>query len=230
MAGQTEARTPLRHQLAYWTTGRRFRGRRFEFDGRQLPYFVAAYNTTWENERAVEMAICLDALERRAGGRVLEVGNVIKHYVASPHDVVDKYEQGAQAFRMDVTEFRPELPYDLIVSISTFEHIGFDEEVRDPDKPLRAIAHVTGLLAPGGELLITAPLGYNPALDDAAARGALGFDEVRYLRRISPDNQWAEASAADVAGARYDAPFPRANAVLIGRSRRQGQATKFQMG
>jgi SAM-dependent methyltransferase len=209
---------PIRHHLKYWTVGRRRRARTFEFDGRRFAYHVAAYNTTWENERAVELPIALDALRRHSGARVLEVGNVLKHYVDSPHDVVDKYERSAQAFRMDVLDFQPEQPYDLIVSISTFEHIGFDEEARDPDKVRRAIEHVTGLLAPGGELLISAPLGYNPSLDELAQRDALGFGEMRFLKRVSDDNRWVEVGAADTAGARYDSPFPKGNLLLFGRT------------
>jgi hypothetical protein len=214
-----EPRTPLRHELKYWAVGRRWRGRTFEFDGRRFPYHVAAYNTTWENERAVELPIGIDALERHAGGRILEVGNVLKHYVDSPHDVVDKYEDGTQGFQMDVLDFHPDEPYDLILSFSTFEHIGFDEEVRDPEKVRRAIAHVTTLLAPEGELLISVPLGYNAQLDAAAQRDALGFGEMRFLKRLSDDNRWIEIGAGAAAGARYDSPFPKGNVLLFGRTR-----------
>ena len=103
--------------------------------------------------------------------------------------------------------------------LSTFEHIGFDEEVRDPDKVPRAIAHVTGLLAPGGELLISAPLGYNVALNALAQRNELGFDEMLFLKRVSDDNRWIEVSASEATGAQYGSPFPAANAVLFGRTR-----------
>lgn len=214
-----EPRTPLRHELQYWAVGRRRRGRTFEFDGRRFAYFVAAYNKTWENERAVELPIGVHALQRHADGRILEVGNVLKHYVNSPHDVVDKYERSTRTFRVDVLDFQPAQPYDLIVSLSTFEHIGFDEEVRDPDKVTRAIAHVTGLLAPGGELLISAPLGYNASLDALAQRNELGFDEMLFLKRVSDDNRWIEVSASQATGAQYGSPFPAANAVLFGRTR-----------
>src|ERR1700735_3325460 len=124
-----EPRPKLRHEHQYWAVGHRRLGRTFEFDGRRFSYFVAAYNKTWENERTVELPIGVDALERHADGRILEVGNVLKHYVNSPHDVVDKYEQSTRTFQMDVLDFEPAQLYDLIVSLSTFEHIGFDEEV-----------------------------------------------------------------------------------------------------
>ena len=156
----------------------------------------------------MELPIGVDALERHADGRILEVGNVLKHYVNSPHDVVDKYEQGTQTFQMDVLDFEPAQPYDLVVSLSTFEHIGFDEEVRDPDKVPRAIAHVTGLLAPGGELLISAPLGYNASLDALAQRNELGFDEMLFLKRVSDDNRWIEVSASEATGAQYGESVP----------------------
>lgn len=208
---------PLRDHVAYWV--RRTRpGHSFELAGRRYRYYVAAYNTTWANERAVELPVCLDALERHRGQRVLEIGNVLKHYVTSAHDVVDKYEAGGQSFPIDILDFAPAEPYDLIVSISTFEHIGFDEDVRDPGKPVRALEHARTLLAPGGELLVTVPLGYNATLDRQIHTGAVGFDDMRFLKRVSADNRWAEVAAAEVAGARYDAPFPKANALLLGRT------------
>ena len=78
--------------------GVRARGREhgsFAWDGARLPYFVHDYHYTWLNERAVEVALALDLLERHPGASVLEVGNVLGHYVPFEHTVVDKYEQAA---------------------------------------------------------------------------------------------------------------------------------------
>jgi SAM-dependent methyltransferase len=208
-----------RDQVGFATLGRLMRGREFRFDGRTFPYFVALYNTTWANERAVELPIALDALRRHEGKRILEVGNVLKHYVPSPHDVVDKYEEGDQAHRVDVMDFHPDRPYDLVVSISTFEHIGYDEDVRDPQKVLRAIEHVKAMLAPGGELLISVPLGYNAALDEQIRRGEPAFDETLFLKRTSRLNHWKQVPAAEAEGAKYGEPYRAANALLVGRAR-----------
>jgi len=90
--------------------------------------------------------------------RILEVGNVLAHYYPHQHDVLDKYEQAPGVMNGDVVDFRPGKLYDLIVSISTLEHVGWDEEPRDPLKFLRGVEHLTTLLAPGGRMLVTLPI------------------------------------------------------------------------
>jgi SAM-dependent methyltransferase len=192
----------------------------FEFDGVSYRYFAHPYNETWRNERAVEIPVAMRTLEQRGGSRVLEVGNVLVHYGRAGHDVVDKYERASnRVVQADIVDFRTSARYDLIVAISTLEHVGFDEDVKDPAKPRRAVEHMTSLLAPGGELLVTIPLGYNAAVDRDLETGALGFDEVGYLRRLDRFNRWSEASASAVAGAAYGHPFAAANALAVARRR-----------
>ena len=192
----------------------------FEFEGRPYEYFAHPYNETWRNERAVEIPIALGALDARGGGRVLEVGNVLVHYGRSGHDVVDKYERASnRVVQADIVDFMPPVAYDLIVAISTLEHVGLDEDVKDPAKPRRAVEHMASLLAPGGELLVTIPLGYNAAVDSDLETGALGFDEVGHLRRLDRLNRWSQASALEVAGTAYGHPFAAANALAVARRR-----------
>jgi SAM-dependent methyltransferase len=190
--------------------------RSFIVRGTRYRYYAGAHNNAWSNERTVELAIALPFLSRAGNGRVLEVGNVLSHYVPTRHDVVDKYEQAPGVLNADVLDFQPDGPYDLIVSISTLEHVGWDEDVVEADKPLRAIDHLAGMLAPGGTLLVTLPLGYNPHLDEALRNGAHHLDDVAFVQRISRDNRWRETTASVVAGARYGDPFPAANALAIG--------------
>ena len=190
--------------------------RSFTYAGERYRYYAAAYNATWANERTVELPIALRIMRRYAGGRVLEVGNVLRHYVTERHDVVDKYEEADAVQNVDVLDFRAAQPYDLIVSISTFEHIGWDEEVRDPGKPVRALEHLVGMLAPAGTLLATVPLGYNPTIDKALMSGALRFDRLGFLKRVSRDNRWREATATTCGGTAYGSPYPQANALAVG--------------
>lgn len=105
--------------------------------------------------------------------------------------------------------------FDLVVSISTLEHTGFEEEVPDPDKPARAAAHLAGLLAPGGTAIVTFPLGYNPALDALVASRPDTLGKIRGLRRVSADNRWIETEVSDLLGARYGSPYPNANALVV---------------
>jgi hypothetical protein len=201
------------------TAGRRLRRESFALAGHEYRYEVHTYNQTWTNERAVELALALDALRRHPPEDVLEVGNVIGHYVRRRHAVVDKYERGPGVLNADALDFRPARRYRLIVSISTLEHIGFEEEVADPGKPARVVDHLATLLTIGGEMLFTFPVGYNTALDEQLRVGSLKFSEVHYLRRVSSDNRWREASLNEVVDVTYGEPYPSANALVIARVR-----------
>ena len=105
------------------------------FHGLSHEYFYNSYNFTWCNERIVEVPIIMRFIEEAGNKRILEVGNVLSHYVAHDHDVVDKYERSSMIINEDIAHFRSEKPYDLIVSISTLEHIGWDEsDSRNPER------------------------------------------------------------------------------------------------
>jgi hypothetical protein len=139
---------------------------------------------------------------------------------------VDKYEQASGVIHADVVDYEPGRRYDLIATISTLEHVGWDEEPRDPEKFLRAVEHLATLLAPGGTLLVTLPLGYNPEVDRFLADGRVPFTSVGYLKRDSRDNVWHEASWSEVAGTAYVHRQPKslrrwvpntAQAVVVGR-------------
>jgi SAM-dependent methyltransferase len=191
----------------------------FELGGRRYRYFVHPYNATWRNERAVELPVALALLQESRGARVLEVGNVLVHYGHGGHDVVDKYEPSPDVIALDIVDFRPAQPYDVIVAISTLEHVGFDEDVRDPAKPRRAVEHMASLLAPGGRMLVTVPLGYNEGLDRDLLADGLGFDRVRFLKRTSRLGRWSEVLAPAAAETRYGHPYRWANAVAVAERR-----------
>ena len=224
-------RSAARHapDLALLQAERLLRSRRgsFEFAGRRYPYHSQLYNTTWRNERTVELPIALGFLEGRQGP-VLEFGNVLGHYGHSGHDVVDLYDRDERVHNVDIVDFRPTESYGAVVSVSTLEHVGFDEspdgsQLDEPDKPLRALELLRSWLRPGGELLVTLPVGYNQALDDRLFAGRLSFDELRFMRRVSADNRWVEATSEAVRRAGYGRPFNWANALAVGRSVRPAE-------
>jgi hypothetical protein len=195
--------------------------RTFTFQERAYPYFSHPYNFTWSNERAVEIPVVWEAVGQ-CSGRVLEVGNVLSHYFRGRHEIVDKYERSKRVRNLDVLDLGSDgsgARYDLIVSISTLEHVGWDEQPRDPGKVIRAILHLADQLNPGGRLLATLPLGYNSNLDGLLAEGALPFTRISYLRRRSTFS-WQEAGWDEVAGCRYGHPWPAASGLAIGEVRR----------
>ena len=164
----------------------------FHFNGRELKYFRHNYNLSYENERTVEIAIAGDFFHSlNNNARVLEVGNVLGNYgIRHPaHDVLDKYDYAPGVFNEDVIGFSPEEKYDAIISISTLEHVGWDEDIRDPVKIIKAVRNLTeNCLALGGCMLVTIPLGYNTYFDDQLADGAEYFTEKYFLKRVSADN------------------------------------------
>lgn len=196
--------------LTRWT-----RTKTFAFDGRSYPYLYHFCNKTWKNERGVEIPIFRELLLEYEGKRVLEVGNVLSHYFPIHHDVVDKYEVAPGVINQDIVEFIPAHRYDLILSISTLEHVGWDEEPREPDKLLYAIEHLRNrCLAPDGKIVASLPVGYNEFFDGLLRDGKSPFGTQHFLKRISTRNYWLESEWEQC----RDVPYGRfvAHAIVIG--------------
>ncbi len=201
------------------------RSKNFTFNGKEHEYFVALYNTTFENERIVELPIAFDYLSRFEKGNVLEIGNVLSHYREVHYDIVDKYEKQKGVINTDIIDYKPQKGYDLIVSVSTFEHIGFDEVARygeDKSTPLeqnaliKAIENTKSLLNPNGVFVFTAPLGFNKFLDSLIRENRLGLSNTYFLKRTSPKNYWTQVEYKDIEGIKYNEPYPCANGLMIG--------------
>ena len=86
---------------------------------------------------------------RKEGRNILEVGNVLSHYFRVHHDVIDKYEKTNGVINIDAVDFDPPKRYDLIVTISTLEHVGWNENSRDSTKIPSAIENLKGLIIAG---------------------------------------------------------------------------------
>jgi SAM-dependent methyltransferase len=196
------------------------RPRTFAIAGQTYEYFVHRYHYTWLNERAVEVPIVRGVLAGGGDGRVLEVGNVLGHYGTVHHPVLDRYESAPGVINTDVLEFEDEGGFELIVSISTLEHVGWDERPRDPGAAERAFAHLVQLLAPGGSLVATIPVGQNPHLDEAIRENRLGLSELWALRREERRNIWREVDPAEVWDAPYDSLLCTAHGIVVCHARR----------
>jgi SAM-dependent methyltransferase len=187
----------------------------FRYDGSEHRYLRAAYNHTWLNERAVEVPLAAQQLDGADPSRVLEVGNVLSHYLPVAHTVIDKYERAFGVRNVDVVDLDLSGPFDLVLAVSTLEHVGLDEDVQDPDKPARAIAKLASVLAPGGRLWCTFPVGYNDALDARLRDGSLGFTRLTALRRTGRANRWEQVPVEQVWGIGYDRLLYTAHAVVV---------------
>lgn len=192
--------------------------RTFQFQGRTYPYFCDSYNATWRNERGVEIALALAFLEKGNPGRTLELGNVMPYYKKFEHDVVDKYEPTPGVLNVDVVDFECTQPYDTVLTISTLEHIGWDEAVKDENKVLQAIEKLKSLTKPNGRMFVTFPLGHNAFLDEHLAAGRVDLPNMGFLKRVSAMNDWVETDLAGVLGAKYNSPYRAANALCVAMS------------
>jgi SAM-dependent methyltransferase len=195
---------------------------RFDFQGDRYAYLFHPYKLTWLTERAVEVPVVQAVVDRQAHRRVLEVGNVLSHYRPQTHLVLDKYERGPGVLNRDVLELEGLGEFDLIVAISTLEHVGWDEDPRDPGKAVRAVSALRALLAPGGRLLLTVPVGYNAAFDAALREGAISLSATAALRRVDGATRWKEVAPAEAWSAPYDFLRYSARGVLFAFSDRGG--------
>jgi SAM-dependent methyltransferase len=188
---------------------------RFTLAGEEHTYLFHPYKFTWLTERSVEVPVAQAIVDRHPAERVLEVGNVLARYRPQRHLVVDKYEQAPGVLNRDVLDLDGLGPFDLIVAISTLEHVGWDEEPRDPDKAIEALRGLLRLLAPGGRLVLTVPVGYHPGLDAALQSGAFPLASATAMRRGRLGPRWREVPPADVWGTPYDFLLYSARAVVI---------------
>jgi hypothetical protein len=158
----------------------------FCWNGRELGYFDHRYNHTALNSRRVEVPIARWFLTRAGEkARILEVGNVLAHYGPINWPVVDLRERGA--INADVMGWQPHSELDLVVSISTIEHI--------QARPSQVLARLRSFLAPGGIALVTAPTGYRADLDRELREGMLPANRAWFMRAY-PGGGWQECTMA----------------------------------
>ena len=191
--------------------------RTFTFCGKSYRYYYHIYNTTWKNERVVEVPIVWEIVKSYRGRKILEVGDVLSHYFKFKHDVVDKYEKADGVINKDILDYKVKEKYDLIVSISTFEHIGFDERTRDPTKTLKAMKHLRSLLKKGGKLIVTVPVGFNPHLDRYINQGRISFSRKYCLKQVSISrNEWIQVGCGQIRGMKYGLQDRSALGLIVG--------------
>lgn len=152
----------------------------------------------------------------------------MRQYMRSEHVVVDKYEHRGGNLNIDILDYHPQEYFDLILSLSTLEHIGREgaeltgDDLFDGAKPARALSHLRRLLNPGGRLVITVPRGWNPWLDAAMDDGSFACQEHYWLKRDA-QNYWTETTDEDARSLKFDTPYHFANAIYVGYDRRTGE-------
>lgn len=188
-----------------------FRPKYFYFNGKNYLYYSGRYTFSWRNERTVEIPVVMEEILKNRKKNILEIGNVIEHHFPFPHDIIDKYEKSKNVINEDVVDFKLNKKYDLIFSISTMEHVGWDEDVKDSDKIKKSILNLKKHLRKGGKIMITVPTGYNPHLDRLFLKDDI-FNDVCFFRR-GFFNTWKQTSLNKIKKYRYG--LDRANAMAI---------------
>lgn len=184
----------------------------FLYWGEPLEYCRAEYNNSARNERTVEVPIASRFVDLQRGVG-LEVGNVLSHYRRVGWTVVDRYERGRGVLNIDVFDCHER--YDWIVSISTLEHVRWDEGAeRDPDGAVRAVEHLLGLLRPGGEMLVTVPMGWHPFLDTIILDHWLPREPRRECTMVRDGDDWVQTP--ELTHRRYAGTSAWADSVWIG--------------
>ena len=173
----------------------------------------------WSGERTVEIPGVWAFVEPvlSSGGRILEVGTVVgNHYpeYRKKADVVDLVERKPWVTNVDIEQWTGG-PYDLIVSISTIEHIGRPEygAPADPRKLIRVLQHLDSLLVEGGRLVFTWPWAYNHELDLLFWLKKIDV-EVSVLKRVAAEH-WEEGTVPGLIGVHYGKPLRFANALVF---------------
>ncbi|MBS3116979.1 hypothetical protein J4421_05275 [Candidatus Woesearchaeota archaeon] len=178
----------------------------FAVNGKKYPYFIHRRNTTWVNERAVEIPFAMDLVKQHSPQTVLEIGAVLTNYfpyLPIQWDVVDKFEKSLGIINADVIDYKPLSKYDLIVTISTLEHVGQDDDIKDQNKIFQALGNLQqNCLKKNGTLIVSIPLGYHHAFDNALFENKLKFDEEYYLQR-GRGLHWKQIPKEQAKGAKY---------------------------
>lgn len=190
----------------------------FRYQGKELKYFYHIYNRTVASERVIEIPIAKFYLDKFKGKKVLEIGNVLWHYFYTQHAVVDKYEKGLRVINKDVVSFKLPGEYDLILSISTMEHVGYSYgEKMNPAKFSQGISNLKKHLKKGGLLVVTFPLYYNEYITDLIKKNKSPFSKETFFKRVSYLNEWGEVSRNEaLKGNAYEGHFANANVLYIG--------------
>lgn len=210
----TESRLRLRHAVMdLFTTPKVFllRNSRPNIFSGPVPLHYGFKRWAWRSERGLEIALAKRAIDQFEPHKVLEVGNVLFHSGIIGHQVVDKYEVGPGVQNIDILEFKKQEPIDCLVSISTPEHVGWDEEPRDSDKARLALSHISDL---SPNLLITIPVGHHLIFEDDFINGP--FDAVYLAVKTSRSGRWERRPLEERKQIKYGSPFGYGNGILIG--------------
>ena len=176
-------------------------------------YFKHNYNSTWTNERHIEVSLGIYFLNK-FNFNCIEIGAVMPHYDYISKLVIDPRDDYQNCYRINALDHS--YINENVLSISTIEHFKIDEFNRtDYD----SIICLYKIINEAKNYLITWPIGYNKILDNFTKLSNI----PRFIiKRKNIENEWEidedvnnfdyiynDASKPIVTG------FPCANALCI---------------
>lgn len=193
----------------------------FQYNNTLYPYFGAVYQNTRLNERTVEVSVALSYYNQAL--RPLEVGAVLPHYIPGwpkrKHEVIDLNEQFPAVVNADVLTYEPIGQHDLVLCISTLDHLCNADEV------VTAVKRMKSWVNRGGLLYATIPanqpskVGGGQWLDDLVLSGALDMPMYR-MDKTDPENHFWQQVDMSTPPKLYGHPTTWANTVYLFEWRR----------
>lgn len=159
----------------------------FNLGNQRFNYLVHLYNLPRISERTIEVPIAIRLLQQYP--KALEVGAVTPHYHIHKHEVIDLYEEFPGVINADVLDYQPrEESYDLVLSISTLDHL------LNPEQVANAVERMKRWTSPNGFLFFTLPYGQategGPWLDEMITSNAFGMERVRFDKVRPERHEW----------------------------------------
>ncbi len=185
----------------------------FSFQKEKYEYLIN--KITFFNERMVEVPIFRRIIEKNKDKKILEVGHVLHNFFPITHDVLDKYESSRGVINEDIATFNTPKKYDLVISISTLEHVGWDEDPREPEKIIEAFKNLKNITKKGGQIIFSVPWGYNSVLDRLIIEKNPLITESLFLKKIRFD-EWKQTTLDEMRSSRYKLKVPCATGIVVG--------------
>ncbi|MDI6785163.1 MAG: hypothetical protein QMD92_00480 [bacterium] len=199
------------------------RKKTFIFQSKKYCYFYNRRNYTFINERAIEIPIFNRIVNKYKIGKILEVGSTLWNYFHQDYHIVDKYDHSTGIINMDILSYKPKFKYDLIISISTLEHVGWNENLYSAKKSknnndcfFKTIKHLESLLSNKGVLIFSVPLGYNPFVDLSLTKNFKYFTELHFMQRSYFKNQWKQVKYKHIKNLKHNHILSYSNAIVVG--------------
>lgn len=168
--------------------------RYFFYNDNKIAYsmykYIGSAPMGFYQERIIEIPLAKFFINNAKFSSCLEVGNVTPHHFKFSHEVIDKYEVGEGIVNEDIASYHFERKYDLIISVSTLEHVGFDELEREPNKVRKSLKNMLSALNTGGSVFVTVPCNYNPEVDEIVRSNEFNFNI--YFYKQTKYNSWSQ--------------------------------------